>query len=160
MPLDRPRFVASVDLDEVRSALSEWRWLLRENAWAPLLVSAAGDVFLARESGEVFRLDTGSGELTQVARTISDFEASLEDAAVVEDWLLTPVVNELLNSGHSLPRGQCFGFAILPVFKEGSYAAHNRFPLSVLEHIRITGDLHARIQGVEDGQRIRLSVVE
>ena len=160
MPLDRSRFVASVDLHAVRSALSEWSWLLREGVWDPLLVSASGDVFLARDSREIFHLDTGSGALTCIAGTVAEFEASLEDAEVAKNLLLTPVVEELLNSGRSLAHGQCFGFTILPVFKEGSYAAANRFPLSAVEHLRVTGDLHSQIQGMEDGQQVRLSVVE
>ncbi|MEJ0084419.1 MAG: T6SS immunity protein Tdi1 domain-containing protein [Pseudomonadota bacterium] len=152
--------MASVDLGEVRSALSEWSWLLREDAWNPVLVSASGDVFHARASGEIFRLDTGSGKLARIADTAAEFEASLEDVELAEDLLLTPVVDELLNSGRALVPGQCFSFAILPIFKEGSYAAANRFPLSAVEHVRVTGDIHAQIQGMEDGQQVRLSVVE
>ena len=152
--------MASVDLGEVRSALSEWSWLLREDAWNPVLVSAAGDVFLARASGEIFRLDTGSGELARIADTAAEFEASLEDPELAENLLLTPVIEELLDSGRALAPGQCFGFTILPVFEEGSYAADNRFPLSAIEHVRVTGDIHAQIQGVDDGQQVRLSIIE
>jgi hypothetical protein len=160
MPLDRSRFVATVDLALVRAALSDWSWLLREGAWDPILVSAAGDVFLVGDSGEVFRLDTGGGELTRIAESRADFEAALEDCALAKDWLLTPVVEELLESGRGLGRGQCYGFSILPVFKEGSYGAVNRFPLSGVEHVGVTGNLHGQLQSFSDGQKIRLSVVE
>ena len=160
MPLDRSRFVAHVDLGAVHSALSEWSWLLRDEDWKPVLVSASGDVFLARSSGGIFRLDTGSGELSRIAENISEFAFALEQPDVARDWLLTTVIEELLNSGCNLAPGQCFGFTILPVFKEGSYAAANRFCLSAIEHVRVTGNLHSQIQGLEDGEQVRLSVVE
>jgi len=160
MPLDRRLFVSSVDLRDLRSALGAWSWLLRDDEWNPLMVSASGDVFLARGSGEIFRLDTGFGNLTRIAGTIAEFETLLENTEQAEDLLLTPVIEELLKLGRSLAPGQCFGFTILPVFREGSYAAANRFPLSALEHVRVTGEIHAQIQGIEDGQQIRLSVVE
>jgi hypothetical protein len=160
MPLDSSRFVATVDLARVRAALVDWSWLLREGAWDPILVSAAGDVFLVRESGEVFRLDTGGGELTRIAGSRAEFEAALQDPELIKDWLLTPVVEELLESGRGLVHGQCYGFSILPVFEEGSYGAANRFPLSAVEHVGVTGSLHGQLQGVPDGQKIRLSVVE
>ena len=161
MQLDRSRFVATVDLQAVRAALSEWSWLLRrEDAWEPVLVSVSGDVFMAHDSGEVFWLDTGAGKVSRICASVAEFEASLEDRKTASDWLLVPVVEELLSSGRSLAPGQCFGFTILPVFKEGSYAARNRFALSALEHVRVTGDLHNQIQGLEDGQQVRLSVVE
>jgi hypothetical protein len=85
MPLDRSRFLATVDLTQVRAALSNWSWLLREGAWDPILVSAAGDVFLVCDSGEVFRLDTGGGELTRIAESRAEFETALEDSELAKD---------------------------------------------------------------------------
>ena len=150
--------LAEVDLDEVNQALDAWVWRIGKR-WSALAMSAAGDLFLTDASGRVARLDTGSGQLEMVANSMSDFEAACGNADNVRDWFLRPVVEQLRASGHVLARKQCYGFTILPVFKEGSYAAHNRFMLDAIEHLRVTADLHRQIDEHGDGDRIRLSVV-
>jgi type VI secretion system (T6SS) immunity protein Tdi1 len=150
---------ADVDLGEVRTALSEWSWFLK-GKWSPLLVSAVGDVFLENETGQVFRLDTGTGEIEPVASTVSAFSEALQSPASERDWLLAPVIDELRSQGKTLGRGQCYGFTILPVFKEGSYKAANRFVISALEHIRVTGNMHLQIKDLADGDKVRIRVVE
>ena len=124
-----------------------------------LLVGAAGDVFLANSEG-VFRLDTGVGELERIAENESGFHESLRDPALVHDWLLEPVVEELRANGKELGPGQCYSFTILPVFEEGSYKAENRFVLPVTEHLRVTGAIHSEINGLTDGDKVRIKVVE
>jgi hypothetical protein len=155
MQFKSPHLFADVDLGEVGAALSEWSWLLK-GEWSPLLVSASGDVFLKNKSGQVFRLDTGGGELESVAFTVEAFYEGLQLPNSEHEWLLAPVVEELRLQGKTLSQGQCYGFTILPIFKEGSYGAKNRFVLSALEHIRFTGDMHSRLQDVPDGQPVQL----
>lgn len=150
--------IADVDLTSVSAELSAWSWLLEERTWAPILVSAAGGVFLTGAEG-VFRLDTGIGELERITENEGGFQESLLDPLLVRDWLLEPVVDELRAEGKELGPGQCYGFTILPVFAEGSYKAANRFVLSVAEHLRITGDFHAQIKGLADGDKVRIQIV-
>ncbi len=151
--------VSEVDLNQVSAALSAWSWLLGEGVWSPLLVSAAGDVFLANTDG-VFHLDTGSGTLEKIAESENGFKDLLLDPLLARDWLLAPVVDELRAAGMELEPGQCYGFTILPVFVEGSYKADNRFVLSVAEHLRITGSIHSQIKDVADGDKVRIEVIK
>lgn len=159
MRLEKAHLVADVPIEDVRAALSAWSWLLENGGWSPLLVGAAGDVFLASSQG-VFRLDTGVGELQRIADSESMFQRSLCDPAMVHDWFLEPVVDELRAKGTKLRSGECYGFTILPVFEEGSYKAENRFALSVAEHLRFTGDIHSQVKGLTDGDRVRIKVIE
>lgn len=159
MQLEKSHLVADVSLEDVSAALSAWSWLLKDRTWRPLLVGAAGDVFLANTEG-VFRLDTGVGELERIAENEIGFHDSLMDPALIHDWLLEPVVEELRAGGKELGPGQCYSFTILPVFEEGSYKADNRFLLPVLEHLRVTGDVHSQINGLTDGDKVRIKVVE
>jgi hypothetical protein len=122
-------------------------------------MSAAGDVFVTDAAGRVARLDTGTAELDVLASSVASFEAACAEPAKVHDWFLVPVVEELRASGNVLAPKQCYGFTILPIFKEGSYAAHNRFALGAIEHIRATAHLHHQIEGQKDGNSIRISVV-
>jgi len=153
-----PHLLANVDIAEVGRALADWEWRIGKS-WAPFAVSAAGDVFVSDTVGRVARLDTGSGELKVLANSVAEFEVACEDPAKVTDWFLVPVVAELRASGQALEPKQCYGFTILPIFKEGSYAAHNRLALDAIEHVRVTADLHHQIEGLKDGDRVRISVV-
>src|SRR4051812_26085800 len=135
-----PHLFVEVDLAEVGAALADWAWRIG-TSWAPLGMSAAGDVFVTDAAGQVARLDTGNAELQILADSVVAFESACADPAKVRDWFLVPVVEELRASGKVLAPEQCYGFTILPIFKEGSYAARNRFALSAIEHIRVTADL-------------------
>jgi Domain of unknown function (DUF1851) len=159
MQLEKSHLMADVALEDVRAALSAWSWLLEDGRWSPLLVGAAGDVFLASPAG-VFRLDTGVGELERIAENESMFQRSLHDPALVHDWFLEPVIDELRANGTKLRPGQCYSYAILPVFEQGSYKAENRFALPVVEHLRVTGEIHLQVKGLTDGGRVRIKVSE
>lgn len=125
----------------------------------PLWVSAAGDVFLTNAAGSVARLDTGSGTLEDVAASVREIEAMLADLNGADELLLTPVISELRRGGKLLASGQCYGFTILPIFREGSYKAENRFMLSDLEHIRYTGAMHLKLKEVPDDQSVEVKVL-
>jgi hypothetical protein len=157
--IQKPHLIADVPLGDVALSLDEWSWLLGDG-WSPILVTAAGDVFLTNEAGAVARLDTGAGTLDRVAETHDAFEAALDDPEVVADWFLEPVVEELREQGNRLGRGQCYGFTILPIFQEGSYAAPNRFCLDAIEHIRLTGSMHFKLADVADGESVRIKVTD
>jgi hypothetical protein len=159
MQLEKSHLVADVALEDVSVALSAWSWLLEEGRWCPLLVGAAGDVFLANAE-DVFRLDTGVGELERIAENESRFWKLLNDPALVHEWFLEPVVDELRASAKELGPGQCYSFTILPVFEEGSYTAENRVVIPVVEHLRVTGDILSQINGLTDGDKVRIKVVE
>lgn len=159
MQLENSYLCADVDLDEVRKALKAWSWFLKGN-WSPILVSAVGDIFLQFESGEIFRLDAGAGELEFIAPSVSAFQGAMQFTKSSREWFLAPVVDELRLQGKTLARGQCYGFTVLPVFKEGSYKAENRFILGALEHIRYTGDMHLQIKDLRDGDRVSIEVVD
>ena len=136
-----PYLLVDIDVAELAGALGDWAWRIG-TSWAPFGMSATGDVFLTDAAGHVARLDTGSAELEPLADSMAAFEAACADPANARNWFLVPVVEELRASGAILAPRQCYGFTILPIFKEGSYAAHNRFALSAIEHIRATADLH------------------
>jgi len=53
--------------------LQDWRWLLGDSMQL-LIVSALGDMFLADANGQVFWLDTGTGQLQQIATSIDEFQ--------------------------------------------------------------------------------------
>jgi hypothetical protein len=93
-----------------------WGWLVPE-PWVPLLFSVLGDVFLQKD-GKVYWLNTGTGEITQVADGTEHFEALLQTELAVE-WFMPSLVEELRAEGKIASEGQCYTYAIFPVFSEG-----------------------------------------
>ena len=155
----KSHLIADIQIDDIAESLSEWSWLLCD-AWSPLLVSAVGDVFLIGSTGAVARLDTGVASLEQVAETLDEFKKAVDDPAIAAEWFLEPVVNELQSRGKRLRPGQCYGFTILPIFKEGSYTAENRFCLAAAEHIRLTVHMLSQLRDVPDGGSVRIATTK
>jgi hypothetical protein len=78
----------------------------------------------------------------------------------LEEWFLQSVVAELQAKGMLLGPNQCYGFRILPMFREGSYGATNRYVLNALEHLRFTADIVRQTQSLQDGETVRIRVVD
>lgn len=136
--------------------LAEWRWLLGDRArfvgW-----SSSGDLFYADAKENVWRLDTGAGETECVASSLATFSAALQDPATARELLLLPVIEAFEAAHGPLAPTQCLGFTTLPVLG-GAYTAENRYALSVMEHARVTGDIHRQVHGLPNGAQVRLVV--
>jgi hypothetical protein len=151
--------LASVRLEDVAQALQHWQCLYADLG-RPILMSAVGDVFVEDAKGLVSRLDTGVGSVSLVAESRAAFDAAASDPANLNEWFLQPVVTELRLKGMLLGHNQCYGFTVLPMFKEGSYGATNRFVLSATEHLRFTADIIHQTRSLRDGESIELRVVD
>jgi hypothetical protein len=143
------------DAEAVSVLRSSWRWLLGDD-WTPLLFSVWGDVFIAR-SNEVQWLNTGIGEVTTVAADEDAFRQALGDERT-NDWFLPGLVAALNDAGKRPADGECFTYAIYPVFAEGKYEVWNFAPVPAKEHFGVSGDLHRQIADLPDGATVRLSV--
>jgi hypothetical protein len=141
--------------DAVTALRTSWEWRLGE-AWSPLLFSIFGDVFLQTQKG-VHWLNTGTGDLSEIAEDEDTFRAALggEDA---DDWFLPSLVEALHQSGKRPRVGECFTYAIYPVFAEGKYEAENFTVVAAREHFTFSGDLHRQLSGIADGDKVRLKI--
>jgi Domain of unknown function (DUF1851) len=151
--------LASVSLADVEEALQHWQYV-HADLGRPILMSAVGDVFVEGAKGQVSRLDTGVGSLSVIAESRAVFDATASNSARLDEWFLRPVVTELRSKDILLSHNQCYGFTILPVFREGSYGAANRFVLNAMEHLRFTADIIRQTQSLRDGESVELRVVD
>lgn len=143
--------------DEAVKQLAEsWGWMLRE-PFAPVLFSALGDVFLEPDSGGVWWLNTGVGELMQVAESVKEFRELL-GTAIANEWFMPSLIERLQASGKILQPGQCYTYVTLPVFAEGKYDVENVNPGPAHEHFGITGHILGKIKGLPDGAKVKISV--
>jgi Domain of unknown function (DUF1851) len=145
------------DADAVAALRSSWAWLLPAR-FSPLLFSTMGDVFFTAEQGDVYWLNTGLGKLSRVADSDDHFRQLLATERV-EEWFLPALIKELHECGKHLSPGRCYTFAILPIFAEGRYEPSNLNAVPAREHFALTGDVHRQLQSLQDGAKVKLSVV-
>ena len=117
-----------------------------------------GDAFLKSESGNVYWLETGTGDLTRVADSVDSFRDLLK-TDLAEDWFLPTLVKALHAAGKIPGPGCCYSFVILPIFKEGKYEVNNLNPISAKEHFSITGMMHKEIHSLPDGATVEIRIV-
>lgn len=155
---DRSPYTIQPDAASVLALRANWRWLLGE-VWTPFMFSAIGDVFLDVPVGTVWWLNTATGALEQVAESRQQFR-DLLDSQRTDEWLLPGLVDALRAQGKVLNANQCYTYAILPIFEEGSYSVENMHPVSAAEHFSMTGEVHERIRKLPEGTQVRLIIAD
>jgi len=140
------------------AALREhWAWKLGSD-WTPVMFSAIGDVFLELPAGSIWWLSTATGSLEQVAERSDEFRHLLATDRA-DEWFLPGLVDALIEQ-HKVPGAdECYSYAILPVFAQGSFSVENMRPTSAHEHFALSGDIHRQIQGLADGSSVEIKVV-
>jgi Domain of unknown function (DUF1851) len=132
--------------------LDSWRWLVDASCQV-VMISALGDLFVQNAIGQVFWLDTGWGELTQVAESAEAFKQLLLQPENVDQWFVPQLVGDLLTSGKQLKPGECFGYRVPPVLS-GAIAPENFEPTDVSVYFHLLGQIHERVQALPDGTPI------
>jgi hypothetical protein len=140
------------------SLLEEWHWLLppKFTVW---LLTRAGDLFIKLPDGSIHMLEVGSGKLSRVADSRADACTKIDEAGVANEWLMIPVVDQLVTLGCVLGPGQCYSYKMLPILG-GSYAPEGRALLPIRKHFGLWGSLHRKVSGLSDGTEIEIKVTD
>ena len=144
--------------DAIERLAEAWAWRLRD-PFQPVMFSSIGDVFFARDSGEVWWLNTGTGELTEVADSVDHFRELL-NTEIADEWLMPGLVAQLHAAGKIPEPGECYTYITLPVFAEGEYVVDNLNPVPAGEHFAITGHIHHEIAELPDESKVRTHTVQ
>jgi hypothetical protein len=137
------------DAEAVESLRSSWAWFF-DKPYTPVLFSILGDPFVETQSGVIWWLNTGTGELQQVAESWEQF-VELLGSEQASEWFLPPLVERLHAAGKVPAPGECYTYVTLPVFNEGKYEVENMNPVPAKEHFAITGHIHHEIQSLPPG---------
>jgi Domain of unknown function (DUF1851) len=143
--------------EAVAQLRESWAWLLGE-PFAPVLFSAIGDVFFERASGDVWWLNVGIGEITRVADSIDQFRQLLATERA-DEWFMPDLVEQLHAAGKVPEEGQCYSYAILPIFEEGKYEVWNLKPVSAKDHFCSTAHVVIQTRSLPDGEKVKLKIV-
>ena len=158
MPIGWNALTITPSVEAVGELRTAWSWLLPE-CYQPILFSAIGDLFYQTPSGEIWWLNTGTAEMSKVAESQSEFQHLL-GTAMADEWLLPPLIENLIKAGKALSPGRCYTFVTLPIFREGTYAVENLKPVDAREHFALTGHIHKEISNLPDGAAVTCKVVE
>lgn len=140
-----------------QSLLAEWRRVV-PSEFGVWLLTRTGDLFITLPDGSVQMLDVGAGKLSRVAISRDEASAKMDDPGVARDWLMIPIVDQLVAAGHVLGAGQCYSYRMLPVLG-GTYKVDNRIVLSIREHFGAWGSLHRQISDLPDGAEVVIKPV-
>ena len=145
--------VEGVDWSE---ALRGWTFLIPSELtiW---LANRFGDLFVVPDDGAVHILDIGQGSFTRVADDRDTFCRLIDQPGNANDWLMIPLVDRLVATGHLLTPGRCYGYRLPPLLG-GGYDLDDIITLPILEHLRFHADLHRQLKDLPDGTRVRLVV--
>lgn len=140
------------------SLLEEWHWLLPPE-YSVWLLTCAGDLFIDLPDGSVHLLEVGSGELSRVADSREAAQARFGVSRVAYEWLMIPVVDQLVASGRLLGPGQCYSYKMLPMLG-GSYAPEGRAVIPIWEHFSAWGLLHRQTADLPEGSNVKIEVTD
>ena len=145
--------------DEALAELrSSWSWRLKE-PFVPLLFSTLGDMFFEKSAGDVYWLNTGTGEVTRIADNRDHFRELLA-GEMADEWFLPPVVEKLHAAGKVPEPGSCYTFVTLPIFSEGTYSVDNLNVVPAKSHFGLTGHLHQQIAELPSGTKVQIKVTK
>lgn len=134
------------DAQAMAELAAAWSWRL-PSPFEPVMASTLGDVFFQSGGDEVYRLDTGTAEIQQVAPSRPAFVELLKTDKV-DDWFMPALVSRLIAAGKKLEPGQCYTYVTLPIFEQGRYEVANLNPVPAREHFGLTGELHRQLAGL------------
>lgn len=108
-------------------------------------------------AGTVWWLSTATGMMEQVAESRDGF-LELLAGEQADEWFLPGLVDVLCAQGKGLAADQCYTYAVLPIFEEGSFSAENMYPVMAAEHFSMSGQTHERIRKLPDGAQVQVII--
>lgn len=138
--------------------LAAWHWLLPDTltVW---MVNRFGDVFVALDDNAVHMLDVGGGTFDRVADSRDHFANLLDTDDNANDWLMIPLINDLVADGKLLRPGYCYGYLRNPVLG-GDYTVENTIVIPVQEYFAVNAEIHDQIRDLPDGTAVRISFTD
>jgi hypothetical protein len=137
--------------------LANWGWILPTEEFSIWLMNRFGDLFIVFDNDTVHMLNVGTGSLEKLAESRHDFGNKIDKGNNANDWLMIPLVDQLVQAGRLLHRGECYSFIIPPVLG-GEYSVENTVVRAIPEHFSFFASIHKQIKDLPDGAKVRLRV--
>ena len=141
---------------DVERLLAEWRWLYSRSARL-LARSAFGDLFMADESGIIWRLDVGVGKLEKVADSANAFHESLSNIHNREEWFAASEEDGFVAKGLIPNETQCIAFDTPLIFCAPGHTS-KPYIADLYEHVSFLGEVNHQVVQLPDGSKVKLIV--
>ena len=139
--------------------LEEWGWLIGPTRH-PIILTALGNAFVQDvEDDAILFVDTGKGELYDVADTPAELMERLKEKDFVVDHFDVQMVGDLRLAGKVLEHDQIYSF-IVPLFLGGEYVIENVEQSSLEVHFSLSGQLCRQIQDLPPGTSVGAITIE
>lgn len=139
------------------ASLQSWNWLLPAS-FTLWMVNRFADLFVVLADGQVHMLDIGAGTLDKVADSRGEFCSLMHLDDNANEWLMIPLVDQLVAAGTLLRPQQCYAFKRLPILG-GEYTTANFAPLLISDYLACMGEVHEQMRDLPDGSRVVFKVV-
>jgi hypothetical protein len=133
-------------------ALESWRWLVPRPV-SFVAITALGDLFVLEGDGSVWFMDTIDAKYYQVASSVAQWQAMLQDPEHVNAWFMPQFVGDLRSAGVTLKSGECFS-ATIPAVLGGAFTPENWQPTSWRVHFWSPGQIHQQVKDLPPGTKI------
>ena len=138
-------------------ALKTWTWLI-PNDFTLWFANRFADLFVVMSDNSIHMLDVGAGTFTKIANSREEFSILIDEDDNANEWLMIPLVNELVQLDILLQPGQCYGFKYPPVLG-GQHSVENVGVLPVWDYLGTQGSIHEQLRDVPDGTPVKLKVI-
>ena len=143
---------------EWETALRTWSWLI-PNEFTHWIVSRFADLYVVTLDDSIHQLLIGEGTFTKVAENRADFAQKIDNPDTANDWLMIPLVDQLVAAGMSLQAGQCYGFRVPPMLG-GEYSVRNCVPIAITDYLGAYGSIHEQLRDVSEGTQVVLKPID
>jgi hypothetical protein len=149
-------YTLSLDGSDLNDLLVSWAWLL-PGEFTVWFANRFGDLFIVIDDGSVHIMDVGVGSLQKLAESRDGFAEALDDESNANNWLMIPLVDDLVAAGVTIGPGECYSYFQLPVLG-GDYTVANTRVVTLASHYKAFGPIHEKIKDLPDGTRVKFEV--
>jgi len=159
--MELKELIIDTNLVNWNRVFNHWSWLFDKstsfNVW---ILTKFGDLFVHRENGSIFQLDTGAGTFERVARNKEEFGELIDTNDNLSLWFMPSLISQLESQNKILKTHQCYGFITPTGFKEGTYTIDNIKIVDIEEYLIAMGELWNHLKNTPDGTKVTLDIKE
>ena len=145
--------ITNVDLEDI---LSCWQWRVADMK-SIVTLSCLGDIFLLGIDDSIYWLQTDTGDLTKIAKSLEEYQQFLNDEEKIDNWFLPLLVEKLLSARKILKENEVYSYKKLPVIG-GEYSVDNIDPTDMSIHFALSGQICEQIKDLPDGTKVNIKV--
>lgn len=138
---------------DLGALMANWRWLIDPSEYVLLAVSPFADLLLQDRSGAICLFDVNAGDILYATELEVDpvrlFPFAFDDRLAAR----------YREAGLFLTDGKCYGYKLPVITAQSSFKPENVYVADLAEYVSFLGDFHQQLQDVEDGEKIRLKVI-